>query len=149
MPQTMAKRSWEGRINQLMKEMIETEGNIMEVSEDASINGQLYEFLDEFCTSTQRAEDREEILLRRPWVDDEHNTIHFRLKDFESFLRKNRFTEFRTHKIAQRLRDINGESALLKIKGKPVRVWKIPMDDVTQSRVLAPRFTEQRQEAPF
>jgi len=149
MPQTMAKRSWEGRINQLMKEMIETDGNIMEVSEDASINGQFYEFLDEFCTSTQRAEDREEILLRRPWVDEEHNTIHFRLKDFESFLRKNRFTEFRTHKIAQRLRDINGESALLKIKGKPVRVWKIPMDDVTQSRVLAPRFTEQRQDAPF
>lgn len=45
MPQTMAKRGWEGRINQLMKEMAETDGSIMEVSEDASINGQFYEYL--------------------------------------------------------------------------------------------------------
>ena len=106
------------RINQLMKEMAETDGSIMEVSEDASINGQFYEYLDEFCTSTQKAEDREEILLRRPWVDEESNAVHFRLKDFESFLRKNRFSEFKTHKVAQRLRDINGESTVAKNKRK-------------------------------
>jgi hypothetical protein len=150
MPQTIAKRGWESRINQLMKEMSETDGAIMEVSEDASINGQFYEYLDEFCTSTQRAEDREEILLRRPWLDEDSNAIHFRLKDFEGFLRKNRFTEFKTHKVAQRLRDINGDSVLLKIKGKPVRVWKIPVNETPQGTLRAPRFTGLNSEqAPF
>ena len=112
-----------------MKEMSETDGAIIEVSQDASVTGQFYEFLEEFCGNSQRAEDREEILLRRPWVDDESDSIFFRLKDFDAFLRKNKFTEFKSHKIAQRLRDINGESVLLKIKGKPVRVWQLPLDN--------------------
>jgi hypothetical protein len=148
MPQTMPRRGWEGRINQLMKEMAETDGSIMEVSEDASINGQFYEYLDEFCTSTQKAEDREEILLRRPWVDEESNAVHFRLKDFESFLRKNRFSEFKTHKVAQRLRDINGESMLLKIKGKPTRVWRVPVQDIPHDQLDSKGF-ETRATAPF
>lgn len=129
MPQTLPKRGWEGRINQLMKEMSETDGAIIEVSQDASVTGQFYEFLEEFCGNSQRAEDREEILLRRPWVDDESDSIFFRLKDFDAFLRKNKFTEFKSHKIAQRLRDINGESVVLKIKGKPVRVWQLPLNN--------------------
>lgn len=149
MPQTMPKRGWELRINQLMKEMTETEGSIMEVSEDSSITGQFYEFLDEFCTATQRAEDREEILLRRPWIDEEANLIYFRLKDFQGFLRKNRFSEFKTHVIAQRLRDVNGESTLLKIKGKPVRVWKIPLTELVSGTIKAPEFKNASQEAPF
>jgi hypothetical protein len=148
MPQTMPRRGWEGRINQLMKEMAETDGAIMEVSEDASINGQFYEYLDEFCTSTQKAEDREEILLRRPWVDEESNAVHFRLKDFESFLRKNRFSEFKTHKVAQRLRDINGESTVLKIKGKPTRVWRVPVQDIPHDQVESKSF-ETRATDPF
>ena len=78
MPQTLPKRGWEGRINQLMKEMSETDGAIIEVSQDASITGQFYEFLEEFCSNSQRAEDREEILLRRPWVDDDSDSIFFR-----------------------------------------------------------------------
>ena len=43
----------------------------MEVSEDASIDGQFYDFLEEFCTTMQQAKVRDEILLRRPWTDDE------------------------------------------------------------------------------
>ena len=148
MPQTMPRRGWEARINQLMKEMAETDGSIMEVSEDASINGQFYEYLDEFCTSTQKAEDREEILLRRPWVDEETNAVHFRLKDFEGFLRKNRFSEFKTHKVAQRLRDINGESVVLKVKGKPLRVWRVPVQDIPHDQLESKAF-ETRTTDPF
>jgi hypothetical protein len=148
MPQTMPRRGWEGRINQLMKEMAETDGAIMEVSEDASINGQFYEYLDEFCTSTQKAEDKEEILLRRPWVDEEGEAVHFRLKDFEGFLRKNRFSEFKTHKVAQRLRDINGEAVQIRIKGKPVRVWRVPIPD-TVTGDPEPKSFEPRTPDPF
>ena len=148
MPQTMPRRGWEGRINQLMKEMAETDGAIMEVSEDASINGQFYEYLDEFCTSTQKAEDKEEILLRRPWVDEEGEAVHFRLKDFEGFLRKNRFSEFKTHKVAQRLRDINGEAVQISIKGKAVRVWRVPISD-TVTGDPEPKSFEPRTPDPF
>lgn len=126
MPRTMSKPTWEARINQLLQDMSETDGSIVEVSQDASIQGQFYEFLEEFCTAMQKAENREEILLRRPWTDEEENLIYFRLKDFEAYLRKNRFFEYKSHKIAQRLRDINGNAVSLKIKGKATRVWAIP-----------------------
>ena len=59
-------------------------------------------------------------LLRKPWTDDEEGLTYFRLKDFEAFLRKNKFFEYKSHKVAQRLRDINGESTVFKIKGRAV-----------------------------
>ena len=39
---------------------------------------------------------------------------------------KGSFFEYKSHKIAQRLRDINGEATSLKINGKATRVWSIP-----------------------
>ena len=132
-----------------MKEMAETDGAIMEVSEDASINGQFYEYLDEFCTSTQKAEDKEEILLRRPWVDEEGEAVHFRLKDFEGFLRKNRFSEFKTHKVAQRLRDINGEAVQIKIKGKACPCVARPNTRYSLQEDQSPKSFEPRTPDPF
>ena len=65
----------------------------------------------------------------------------------EAFLRKNKFFEYKSHKIAQRLRDRNGESVVLKIKGRAVRVWKIPAFDNADVVIDTPEFNTQ--EAPF
>jgi hypothetical protein len=74
----------------------------------------------------QSAIDKEEILLRRPWTDEETGRTYFRLKDFESFLKRNKFLDYRSNRIAQRLRDIGGESQRFRIKGRIVRCWSIP-----------------------
>jgi hypothetical protein len=129
-------------------DMTETEGAIVEVSEDASIDGQFYDYLEEFCTTMQQAEVREEILLRRPFTDDDEGRTYFRLKDFEAHLRKNKFFEYKSHKIAQRLRDRNGESTVVKIKGKAVRVWVIPSFENVAIIMDTPDFGESN-EAPF
>lgn len=126
MPQSVKKDMWESRINGLLSEMSETDGAIVEVSQDASINGQFYDLLEEFCTAMQQADNREEILLRRPYTEEEEERTYFRMKDFTAYLHKHRFFEYKSHKIAQRLRDINGESTSMKISGKAVRVWSIP-----------------------
>ena len=55
--------------------------------------------------SIQQAEDKEEILLKRPWTDEEENKTYFRLKDLDAHLKRNKFFEYKTYKIAQRLRD--------------------------------------------
>jgi hypothetical protein len=140
LPRTTKKEAWEARINQLLTDMQETEGAIMEVSEDASIDGQFYDFLEEFCTTMQQAKVRDEILLRRPWTDDEEGKTYFRLRDFEAHLRKNKFFEYKSHKIAQRLRDRNAESTSVKLKGKTVRVWVIPSFDHTNIDIETPDF---------
>ena len=124
------------------------ESAIIEVAVDASISGQFYDYLEEFCRHLQVAQDKEEILLRRPWTDEENGITYFRLKDFENFLKKNKFFEYKSHRIAQRLRDINGDSIVLKIKGRSVRVWKIPSFENSDIEIDSPSFGNQN-ESPF
>jgi hypothetical protein len=144
MPRTVSRNIWESRISSLMTEMKENESAIMEVSQDASISGQFYDYLEEFCRHLQQAQDREEILLRKPWTDEEEGFTYFRLKDFENHLKKNRFFEYKSHKVAQRLRDIQGESTVLKIKGSTLRVWKIPAFEFSAVEVDTPEFGDKR-----
>jgi len=148
MPRSVAKAQWESRIGALMTEMRDNENAIMEVAQDASISGQFYDYLEEFCRHLQQAQDKEEILLRRPWTDEEKNLTFFRLKDFEAHLRKNKFFEYKSHKIAQRLRDIHGESIVLKIKGRAVRVWQIPAFENADMTFDTSRLQRQ-DEVPF
>lgn len=148
MPRTVAKTMWESRISTLLNEMKDNESAIIEVAQDASISGQFYDYLEEFCRHLQQAQDKEEILLRRPWTDEEESQTYFRLKDFEGFLRKNKFFEYKSHKIAQRLRDINGESVVLKIKGRAIRVWQIPSFDVVDMEFSQSTF-KSKNEVPF
>ena len=149
MPRTVSKIVWENRISGLMNEMKDNESAIMEVAEDASISGQFYDYLEEFCAHMQKAADKEEILLKRPWTDEDEGLTYFRLKDFESFLKRNKFFEYKTHKMAQRLRDRGGESKLLKIKGRPVRVWTIPSFESGDIDFNKPNFGTKQTEAPF
>jgi len=149
MPRSVSKQIWEGRIGGLLNEMKDNESAIIEVAEDASISGQFYDYLEEFCVHLQKANDKEEILLKRPWTDEESGQTMFRLKDFEAFLKRNKFFEYKSHKIAQRLRDRGGESRLLKIKGRPVRVWQIPAFDSAEVEFNTPNFGGTQTEAPF
>lgn len=149
MPRSVAKQIWESRIGSLMNEMRDNESAIITVSEDASISGQFKDYLEEFCVHMQNANDKEEILLRRPWTDEDEGLTYFRLKDFESFLKRNKFFEYKTHKIAQRLRDIGGESGVLRIKNRTVRIYKIPAFDNVATELSTPDFSGNQEEAPF
>ena len=149
MPRSVSKQVWEGRIGGLLTEMKDNESAVIEVAEDASISGQFYDYLEEFCVHLQTANDKEEILLKRPWTDEEAGETLFRLKDFEAFLKRNKFFEYKTHKVAQRLRDMGGESRVMKIKGRPVRVWVIPAYQIAEVDMKPPKFQAEQSEAPF
>ena len=113
-------------MNSLLGQMVGTEGAVITTSADTSLSGQFYDMLEEFSTHMQSAMDREEILLRRPWTDEEQGRTYFRLKDFEAFLKRNKFFEYKSNRIAQRLRDIDGKAEQFRIKGHSVRCWSIP-----------------------
>jgi hypothetical protein len=149
MPRSVSKIIWENRIGSLMQEMKDNESAIIEVAQDASITGQFYDYLEEFCRHMQQAQDKEEILLKRPWTDEEEQKTYFRLKDFDAFLKRNKFFEYKSHKIAQRLRDMGGESVVLKIKGRPIRVWQIPSFDAVNVELNAPDFGAQENKEVF
>jgi hypothetical protein len=150
MPPTVSKIIWENRVAALLRDMTETEGGVMQASEDSSVDGAFYEFLEDFCRNMQTAADKEEILLRRPWTDEEESLTYFRLKDFESYLKRQRFFEFKTHKIAQLLRDIGGESVSLRVKNRVIRVWSIPAYEMADMEIKPRNFEGVKEEdIPF
>jgi len=114
--------------------MVETE-HIQEASIDTSVTGRFLDLLEEFCTHLQQAMDRDEILLGRPWTSEDEAKTYFRMKDLEGHLKRSNFTGLTAPKMAQRLRDMDGEPISLLLKGRTVRCWRIP------------RFTGQ--DAPF
>ena len=127
---------------------VETEGAIIDASQDSSITGQFYDLLEDFCTAMQQAENREEILLKRPYTDEETDITMFRLKDFQAYLNKNKFNEYKSHKVAQRLRDIKGHPTSIHVKGKAVRIWEIPSFQSFEKEGLTTK-TQTFEEAPF
>ncbi len=134
MPPTLKKGEWEGLLNGLLKEMVEIQA-ITEAPDDTSSEGRFFDLLEEFCTHLQTAMDREEILMGRPWTNEEERFTYFRMKDLENFLVRNRYTTMTTPKIAQRLRSMNGSPHSMTIKNRTVRTWRIP--------------SYNRQDAPF
>jgi len=134
LPPTLRKQDWEQMLNALLREMIETE-QITVASEDTSLTGRFMDLLEEFTTHMQNAMDREEIIMGRPWTDDDEAMTYFRIKDLESHLKRNNFVGLSAPKMAQRLRDMQGEPISLFLKGRTVRCWRIP------------RF--EKQDAPF
>jgi hypothetical protein len=124
-PPTLKKHEWEGLLNSLLKQMVETQA-ITEAPEDTSNESRFLDLLEEFCTHVQGALEREELLMGRPWTDEEDNMTNFRLKDLEAFLFRNKYVSLTSAKIALRLRSINGSPTSMNIKGRTVRLWKIP-----------------------
>jgi hypothetical protein len=144
-PPTLRKQDWEGMLNALLKEMVETQA-IHEASEDTSITGRFHDLVEEFTTHLQQALDRDEILLGRPWVHDEEAKVYFRMKDLEAHLKRSNFTGLNTAKMAQRMRDLGGEPISLFLKGRAARCWRLPRF----ARQDAPFETiEQKQGSPF
>jgi len=134
LPPTLRKQDWEHLLNALLKEMVETE-QISEASEDTSVTGRFMDLLEEFTTHMQQAMDRDEIIMGRPYTDDDEAKTYFRMKDLEAHLLRNNFKGLSSPKMAQRLRDMGGEPISLFLKGRTVRCWRIP------------RFN--KQDAPF
>ena len=147
-PPSVSKPQWETRLNGLLSNMTETEGSIMEASEDSNIDGQFYEYLEEFAHHLQKAESRDEIYLRRAWTDEEKAKTYFRIKDLMNHLKKNKFYEYKLHQVAQRLKDIGGEACQLKVKGKSLRVWGIPAQFEEDLKVEPKSFKEDEKK-PF
>ena len=124
-PPTLRKQDWENLLNALLKEMVETE-QITEASEDTSVTGRFNDLLEEFTAHMQQALVREEMLMGRPWTDEDEGKTYFRIKDLEAHLTRNNFKGLTAPKMAQRLRDLGGEPMSLFLKGRTVRCWRIP-----------------------
>ena len=145
-PPTLRKQDWENLLNALLKELVETE-QITEASEDTSVTGRFNDLLEEFTAHMQQALVREEMLMGRPWTDEDEGKTYFRIKDLEAHLTRNNFKGLTAPKMAQRLRDLGGEPMSLFLKGRTVRCWRIPKFDKQDAPFAT--HTQRTEGSPF
>jgi hypothetical protein len=119
MPARMNDRAWQTLIQSLMDSGME----VIEVSDDVTIEGQFMELLESFCTDMAQANTRDELLLGKPWTED--GKTYFRIKDLKDYLAKHRFTDMETNRIASKLRDLKAKHKFWNIKGRGTNVWYI------------------------
>ena len=137
MPPRMQDKTWQNMIQGLMESGME----VIEVSDDVTIEGQFMELLESFCTDMAQANTRDEILLGKPYTED--GKTYFRIKDLKDYLAKHRFTDMETNRIASKLRDLKAKHKFFNIKGRGTNVWYIDEFSYKEDELETKDFGEQ------
>ena len=95
---------------------------------EVGITGQFEELLERFCTDRHAATTKDEILLGKPWLDQETGLVWFRLRDLQDMLDRHKFRELTRGKITSRLRQMGGDAGFFNIRSKGTNVWSVPAD---------------------
>lgn len=122
----MKENEWADRLNAAL-EVAATEA----LPRDETVEGVFFANLEEFCTNRHRGNDLDDLLLRKPFHDEEAGRIYFRFADFISFLRDSRnglFKGMTMHGIGRMLRAIGHDGidfgkTTKKLRGKTIEIY--------------------------
>lgn len=118
-PPVVGRQEWQSTIQGLLDAV-----TVIEAPEDSTPVGQLKEHLERFCTGRAQAKSKDEILMGKPWTDG--GRTFFRLSDLMTYLERQHFREFRVHAVSSVLKEMGGNHASTKLKGKGVSLWDVP-----------------------
>jgi len=132
----MKEQTWQGLVQSLLENGLE----IITVSEDASIEGQFNELLESFCTDIAQASTREEMLLGKPWTNE--NKTHFRIRDLMDYLQRHRFMEMKTNQVVVKLKDMGAEHVFFNVRGRGINAWVIPAFVTEEADIELPNMKQ-------
>jgi hypothetical protein len=110
---------WTEIIHTLLSEV-----NEVEVPEEATPKGLLWNNLEDFCTSRVQSKCAEEMLLGKPWLHD--HIYYFRLKDFIAFLDRQKFRLVEFSHIAMYMSEWKLGRKFWNLKGKGTNTYFVP-----------------------
>jgi hypothetical protein len=108
----------------------------MEAPSEASLQGEFFELLEDFCTNRQRGTRIEDLLRGAPWEDQGHH--YFTLKDLMRHLDRHGLRELTRPQVTTRIRRLGGDQKTLTIKGKAMSCWWIPSTQLSPPVPLEP-----------
>lgn len=117
-PNTIKETKWREMVNKFLGKV-----EIQEAPEEANMDGIALNILEKFCTAAARAREMDEVLIGLPWTENGYTLFQgSALRDaFE-----NHHVYMKPNEIWALVRRIGGESLSTKVKGKTVRLWRIP-----------------------
>jgi len=133
------QEDWQTRIQECLDKAV-----LIEAPREVSSSGALKELFEQFCTDRHAAQEKDEILMSKPWFDDEARRYYFRLTDFLGHLEKNKFRDFSRAQIVSRIKELGGSNGFFNIKGKGTNVWWLPQSafNVQTESFSSPRAME-------
>jgi len=106
---------------------------------DATPTGQLMVHFSQFYTSRAQARTKEEILLHKPYTDQETQRVNFVVSDLISYLGQQRLPGVTEKWIYLKLRDEGLDTHAEIFKGKHVAYWSLPLPSIQTHEFDPPR----------
>jgi hypothetical protein len=116
------KDAWSDKLNEALNNRFDE----VEVPVDVTELGAFQDLLNEFLNNRRRGKAREDILLGRPWEDEEAGIHYFTIKDLQKFLQREKYDDCSRSHLMDQLRQIKGKPHQLTIKTNSVRLWAVP-----------------------
>lgn len=136
-PMTLKTNNWKQLINSLLREVRE-----IEAPEDAGTIGQFLYHLEQFCTNRAPANSIDEILLGKPWHDNDRT--YFRSADLLKYLEQQRFRDLKGNQIyAVMKQDKDCKHHFSNLRGKGVNYWSVPAFEQQQKEFDVPTVPEE------
>lgn len=100
---------------------------IIEAPQEVSVFGQFFELIEDFCKNRHRGDRPEDLLLGKPWFNEDKNQYFFRLRDLMNHLEREGFKSgWGRNKVSQRILDMGGGKEFLHIGERGVNVYWVP-----------------------
>lgn len=126
MPPLIKPEIWGEIISKLLADV-----TLVEIPEESTPRGMLRQYLNEFCTSRAQGKSSDELLLGKPWRDEERGYVYFRMRDFMTFLDRMRFKEYAMNHVACALKDWGSDKHFFNIRGHGVNCIAMPINSLT------------------
>ena len=105
-----------------LAEMMDTCTQVQD-PDDASVQGQFENLLDNFFSSSRPGRNRDELIKGNNFT--ENGRVYFRSEDLFNYLNVRRFNQ-KPHEVWSWLKQLGAQASQMRIKGKMIRVWSLP-----------------------
>ena len=124
LPPVLKAGKWQKFVNTMLKDRRE-----VEAPADAGPRGQFKHHLEQFCLTRAPANSLDELLLGKPWHDQDGRT-YFRSADLFKYLEQQRYRDLTTAQVYAFLKEHNEvDKHFHHLKGRGVNCWSIPSFD--------------------
>ncbi len=137
---TVSRQEWMNKIKELIENV-----EVIEMPDDVRIEGRFDGHLEAFILDQGEGTHLDELRLGKAFTEEDKT--YFLMAKLEEYLEKKRFKGFDPTRIGARLRQLNGDCVVRRIRGRNTRVWWVPKIEKQKDEFNLPK--ENNEEVPF
>ena len=137
---TVSRQEWMNKIKELIENV-----EVIEMPDDVRIEGRFDGHLEALILDQGEGTHLDELRLGKAFTEEDKT--YFLMAKLEEYLEKKRFKGFDPTRIGARLRQLNGDCVVRRIRGRNTRVWWVPKIEKQKDEFNLPK--ENNEEIPF